>query len=807
MVRATLMCAAIALPALSSIPANAELPRHHKVVTLGPTPSDHASDAESGFPIFSGFGTSVAIRNGIAFVGIPHGSPTSRVAVYEQTAGGLVRTTTLTVRDALLDGKSGFGRAIVFRDGLAVIASHTFLHVFRRIDGVWTDVQKLAPPQGGPRATWEISAMRFENGILVIGSSSSERQSVVYLYELAANGKFVRRANLRASDSFAIDHFGSDVAVAGNVVVVGEPLHDVAYVFRRRSDGTWVEAQKLRGTDISSVGSFGAAVAIDRGMIIVGAPDHECLEGTTNAREFCDPSGGGTGAPAGRGAGGAAYGFVPVAGQYVQVFKLRPGADEHFDYFAFGRRIAMMGNHVVIDAAEQSTDGGGDLAMPNGLSFTYKRDGSTVAAPARGVTSGYVASDSMGLANNWLLVGSGHDPDPRCQTEMELCFGAGNVFDLNRFEEIPIIRPTQTILHSPTAPGVTHLKVPQVTTDGVTAMVTSASERIVDVYRREQSGAWSALARLPVPGVVPSFTASDINVALEGRLAVITERAHVSGAQAYVYRVIDGTWRHVQTLSDPSSTPVFFSAFGAQLAIDGDVIAITDEVALNERGAVYIYMPSSDGTFALSQTIPGHFESERMGDDVAIGGKALLVGASNANTAYVFEQVGEQWVQRQKLVPERDETRFGSRVALSAEVMAVSAQSRESIQGGRQGSLYVYAPRGPLWERQQILDGPEGHRDFFAGTIDVDGSKLLALAFYFGAEFEPWINRILLYERTGGSWKPTALLIGNEGGPASQWGAVIAAGRGTVFTTTQLETSPPNGAPPVLGRTYILRLP
>jgi hypothetical protein len=801
LIRAALMCASIALAALSSVPANAELPRHHKVVTLGPTPSDHDSDAESGFPIFSGFGTAVAIRNGIAFVGIPDGFPTSRVAVYQQTAAGLVRTTTLTVPDALLGGKNGFGHAIVFRDGLAVIAGHTFLHVFRRINGVWTDVQKLAPPQGGPRATWEISAMRLENGILVIGSSSSERQSVVYLYELAANGKFVQRPTLRASDSFAIDHFGSDVAVAGNVVVVGEPLHDVAYVFKRRNDGTWVEAQRLSGTDISSVGSFGAAVAIDRGMIIVGAPDHECLEGQTNTHEFCGPSGGAV--LDGRGAGGAAYGFVPVAGRYVQAFKLRPQPDEHFDYFAFGRRIAMMGNHVVIDAAEQSTDASGDFAIPNGLSFTYKRDGSTVAARARGVASGYVASDSMGLANNWLLVGSGHDPDPRCQAEMELCFGAGNVFDLNRFEEIPTIRPTQTILHSPPAPGINNLKLPQVVTDGVTAMVTSASERIVDVFRREESGTWSALARLPVPGVVFSFTASDINVALQGHLAVIIERRHISGAQAYVYRFIDGVWRHVQTLSDPSPTAVFLSAFGAELAIDRDVIVILDDVALNERGAAYIYKASTDGTFVLSQTIPGHFESERLGDDVAISGKTLLIGASNFSAAYVFEQVGETWIERQKLVPERDEVRFGRRVALSAELMAVTAQGRESIQGGRQGSLYVYAPRGPRWERQQILDGPEGHRDFFASTIDIDGSRLLARANFFGAEFQPWISRILLYERTGGSWKPTALLLGNEGGPADDWGGVIAAGRGTVFTTTLLDPTPPI----VLGRTYILRLP
>jgi hypothetical protein len=410
-----------------------ELRRHHKVVTLRPLPSEHGVD-EAGFPTFSGFGTAVAIRNGTAFVGIPQAVGGSRVAVYSQTASGTgwVRTATLTVPDAPLFGENGFGRTIVFRDGLAVIASHTFLHVFRRINGVWTDVQKLAPPNGGPGAVWAISAMRFENGILLVGSNSHLHESVVYLYELAANRKLVQRATLRAPDS-SVGGFGSDVAVAGNVAVVG--ARGAAYLFRRRSDGAWVRIQKLVGADSSPVGSFGGAVAIDRDMIIVGAPDHECVDNEEVRGDFCATAGGGPFGPAG--AGGAVYGFVPVAGQYVQAFKLRPQADEHANYFAFGRRIAMMGNHIVIDAAEQSrpADSQTDVgARPDGLTFTYRRDGSTVTTRARGVTSGYVASDSIGLANNWLLVGTPRDRHDRCQSELLSCFGEASIFDLNRFE-------------------------------------------------------------------------------------------------------------------------------------------------------------------------------------------------------------------------------------------------------------------------------------------------------------------------------------------------------------------------------------
>jgi hypothetical protein len=439
--------ASIAGFALLAPIASAELPTHYRVVTLRPAPSDNVIN-EEGSPEYSGFGAAVAIRNGIAFVGMRFGLP-PRVAVYGQTATGWTRTATLTVSDVPIAGSNGFGSAIVFRDGLAVIASRTLLHVFRRSNGVWIDVQKLAPPPGSPLSTgavptplWVISSMRLENGILAVGSfdAAADGHGVVYIHELGSNGKFVRRTTLRPSDSdsLRLDSFGSDVGVAGNTVVVGEPQNGAAYVFRRTSDGAWIETQKLVGADSSPVGSFGRAVAIDRSMIIVGAPWHECLETADTGSGFCTGGAGrGETGPDGAGAGGAAYDFVPVGGQYIQVFKLRPRGDEHSNYFDFGRRIAMMGKFIVVDASEQSAPRGGvpqiDFAIANGLSFTYARDGTTVTA--RGVASGYSQSESIGLANNWLLVGSSHDPTGACQTELHLCFGEATVFDLNRFEE------------------------------------------------------------------------------------------------------------------------------------------------------------------------------------------------------------------------------------------------------------------------------------------------------------------------------------------------------------------------------------
>jgi hypothetical protein len=426
----TLMCVAMTLTALTSFPARGELPEHRRVAVLDATSVEAGCCIdEDDVPDSPGFGAAVAIRDGIAFVGIPRAHPNAHVAVYVQTTTGWKRTATLSVSDPLIpDGitTNGFGTVIAFRDGVAVIASASLLHVFTRINGVWTDIQQIPPPpKNGSLKFWEISTLRYENGILAIGSPSVSGPSVAYIYERAANGKFVMRATLRASASFAGDLFGGDVGIAGNTVVVGGGRHNAAFVFKRKSDGTWVRTQKLLGADSSPVDSFGAAVAIDRDLILVGAPFHDCHGGSVG--QLCLP---GTSGPAA--AGGAVYAFVPVGGQYVQVFKLRPRSDESFNYYNFGRRISMSDRHVAIDAGVQSFAGDPDtFPFSPGLTFTYSRDGSMLTA--RGLASDYIEQDSStALFNRWLVIGSTRDLSWQCTSTLN-CFGHVQIFDLSQF--------------------------------------------------------------------------------------------------------------------------------------------------------------------------------------------------------------------------------------------------------------------------------------------------------------------------------------------------------------------------------------
>ena len=410
---------AVAFAVLVSPLASAELPEHLQVTSFGPAGDDFEvppDPSEIDFDIR--FGEAVAIRDGIAFMGIPR-SHNGRVAVFNQTATGWKRVQTLTAPTPV--SRDQFGRALAFRDGFVFVGSDTAAYIFKRSHGVWRHFQTLKPPamdgvQGFP------VALRYEAGTLLVSADrGSALPNVVYVFERDASGKFVRRARLQALNAEGDDNFGASLGVTGTALVIGSPGGDgqrsfnvpgfsgpgAAYVFRRNSVGNWVQTQKL--TAVEDPSSFGTAVAIDNAMIIVGAPVFNTV--------------GGVNGPEANAAGGAADGFVPVAGRYVEPFKLRPTAAEKSQYQAFGYEIAMFGRNIAIAATEPY---GAVSIFPIGFIFTYDRVGSTLTA--RGVAASHIVSSSMGLSNNLLLVG-----DPGDFTCPFGCSGHATLYDVLRF--------------------------------------------------------------------------------------------------------------------------------------------------------------------------------------------------------------------------------------------------------------------------------------------------------------------------------------------------------------------------------------
>jgi hypothetical protein len=380
--------ATIFIAIIASGPALAELPRHVRLQTWQPLPEE-----QSGPPIFDDlpneFGFDLAIRNGLAFVGMPLTMNTGQVAVFTQGTKGWTRTATIIASDRTSGDE--FGRAVSFRDGLVVVGSARAAYVFKQVDGVWREQQKIVRlvSDGG---VFFARGLKQEAGVLAI-----RNEAAVYIFERGTTGKFERRARFAppAGKSWS----GNSISMTKREIVFGSP--PAAYVLGRNSSGQWIRQQRLVPLQPKG-GGFGETVAIDRGMILVADRN----------------------APNGESAG-LVYGFVPGQGKYVEAFQL--SQPDEWPATRFGESIAMFGTRFAVGATEFDDDGG---ETPNrAFVATYSRDGSVVRP--LGFVQHSTVPTSIGIANNVMLVGS---PLTGFCVWGSDCIGEANLYDLSRFE-------------------------------------------------------------------------------------------------------------------------------------------------------------------------------------------------------------------------------------------------------------------------------------------------------------------------------------------------------------------------------------
>ncbi|MBL8857762.1 MAG: hypothetical protein JNL28_04560 [Planctomycetes bacterium] len=114
------------------------------------------------------------------------------------------------------------------------------------------------------------------------------------------------------------------------------------------------------------------------------------------------------------------------------------------------------------------------------------------------------------------------------------------------------------------------------------------------------------------------------------------------------------------------------------------------------------------------------------GDWAVIGASSSNGGASVSGSAYVFQRVGNTWIERQKLLPSIPLTQmqFGSAVAIKSDRIVIGA-SFDSLTGAQVGSAYVYERIGSTWievarlQPSDLLGGAS-----FGVTVSIDGDRV-----------------------------------------------------------------------------------
>ena len=242
-----------------------------------------AFDREVG----DGFGRAVAIDGDTIAVGAEHddhGGVANAGSVYVFVRTGRTWAMERKLVAPVPLTEAHFGHSLALEgDTLAVgtWATET-VYVFERTGAWWAEphILRAMPEQAGNFG----HSLALNGDRLVVGAEWRWSPSA----QLAAGGASVfERVNqdwvleqeLAAADPGGDDAFGSSVAIAGDLIVVGSPQDDdgssessgSAYVFTRVGE-EWAELQKVVPCDASPWQQFGWSVAVTGANLLVGSP-------------------------------------------------------------------------------------------------------------------------------------------------------------------------------------------------------------------------------------------------------------------------------------------------------------------------------------------------------------------------------------------------------------------------------------------------------------------------------------------------------------------------------------------------------
>jgi hypothetical protein len=220
------------------------------------------------------------------------------------------------------DEKDYFGCAVSLWADVVVVgaygddgggADHGAAYVFRLIGEDWVEQAKLVADDGSTGAKFG-TAVAVAGDVAVVGAHGDDEAGTdagaVYVFRWSGSA-WLPEAKLTPPDAVAGDNFGYAVAAVGDVIVVGaygddEPGTDAgaAYVFRY-DGGQWALATRLEAADVVANDRYGCSVAVADG------PPLRVVVGAMRADE-------------GGNAAGAAYVFVADGETWLEETKLLP---------------------------------------------------------------------------------------------------------------------------------------------------------------------------------------------------------------------------------------------------------------------------------------------------------------------------------------------------------------------------------------------------------------------------------------------------------------------------------------------------
>ena len=238
------------------------------------------------------FGFAVSIDRNTAIVGVPMdddaGKDSGSAYIFVRDGVAWKQQAKLAPQD--LVGFDAFGGAVFVHGNTAIVGANGHTHnglrfagaayVFVREGTTWVEQAKLTADDAASSDSFGKSVAVF-NDTIVVGAPLADiegKKDAGAAYVFAREGDtWKRQAKLIRKAEPKGDQFGSGVAVAGNIAIVGAAGVDeagvgsgAAYGFAR-VDGVWEEKKKVQPDDEGPRIKFGAWVAISSDTVVVSA--------------------------------------------------------------------------------------------------------------------------------------------------------------------------------------------------------------------------------------------------------------------------------------------------------------------------------------------------------------------------------------------------------------------------------------------------------------------------------------------------------------------------------------------------------
>lgn len=632
------------------------------------------------------------------------------------------------------------------------------------IDPLFANVEARLLPEPAEEDEFG-SAVAIAGDLAVVGaheddSAAGTNTGSAYVF-VHSGGTWNQQIKLTVADGMERARFGHAVACSGNTALVGAPGNSVygetdpgrVYVFERLSAG-WSQQAEL-GAPHGGVGDeFGCAVAIEGDTALVGS-------------RYDDTS---TGPNA-----GSAHVFVRDTKTWSHQAMLEPLDAAQTDQF--GRSVALSGETAVVGAPMHDTTGG----LNAGAAYVFQRSGTEWSQQANLTASDGAFDDRFGTAvaldgetavagSPWDDTGDGSDA------------GSAYVF----------VRSVKTWIHqTKLTAGTLEADADDhfgwsVALSGETALVGSILDakptdpRAGTAYVFVRSGAtWSRQAILGAgdPGLEDQFGTA---VALSGDTALVGAPRDDTGAgpdagSAWVFVRSGSIWSQSAALLSGDETAGDW--FGESMALEGDTALIgvsgDDTPAAPDSGSAYVFVRSGALWHQQSKiTADDGAAGDRFGKAVALSGELALIGAPDDDSpvgidigsAYVFERSGVLWNMRDKLVADDAESGglFGQSVALDGGTALLGSPRANTVSGAGSGAAYLFEGGGSTWTQQEKFIPESGSvAVLFGASVALDGETALVGSSQHAGVLDPFTESagaVYVFVRNGGEWSEEARL-------------------------------------------------